>query len=79
MKYAFHVQSTFAAEIAMDLQKAEIVKQVVTMAEKLDLKENDYAIINVHVLDLKVVVQFQEREIHVMTKAEADAAGLPDK
>jgi hypothetical protein len=46
------------------------------MAEKLDLGENDSAILDVQEQGLKVVVLFSSRIIHVLTKEEAREAGL---
>jgi hypothetical protein len=79
MKAAFRVRSTFKAQVAMDRRKPEIVKEAVTMAEKLDRKKNDAAIFDVHDFELKVVVQLRLRAIRIVTKEEADAAELPDK
>jgi hypothetical protein len=71
------VKSTFAAEVAMDLDKQQIIDDAVAMAEKLDLGENDSAIFDVQELGLKVEVRFASGIIHVMTVEEAKKAGLP--
>jgi hypothetical protein len=78
MRAAFRVQSTLQAEVAMDLDKQRIITECVAQAEKLDLGEGDCATFDVHGLGLKVVVRFASRVIHVMTKEEAQRAGLPD-
>src|SRR5271166_6426603 len=71
MRYAFRVKSTFCAEVAMDTDKPEIIKEIVTEAENLRLGQGETAIFDVADLDLKVVVRFVERIIHVMTREEA--------
>ena len=77
MRYAFRVKSTFAAEVTLDLDKQRIVKEVVTEAEKLDLRQGESAIFHVDVTSLKAVVDFDARSIHFMTCEEYDKAGLP--
>ena len=44
MIYAFRVNSSFRAEVAMDLRKQEIVRDLVVLAEELDLGEKDCAV-----------------------------------
>jgi hypothetical protein len=61
----------------MGLKKNDIINDIVTEAEKLDLGEKDYAIYDVYQLDLKAVIQFACREIHVMTVDEAKKVALP--
>jgi hypothetical protein len=77
MRAAFQVKSTFLAEVGMDLDKTRIITEVVAQAEKLDLGTGDYAIFDIHNPDLKAVVRFASRIIHVMTPDEAEKAGLP--
>jgi hypothetical protein len=77
MRYAFRVKSTFLAEVAMDLDKHAIINELVTEAEKLSLGANDYAIFDVHALNLKAVVRFASRIIHVMTREEYEQTSLP--
>jgi hypothetical protein len=79
MKAAFRVQNSQAAVVLMGQQRAKIVEEVVKSAVKLSLEQNDHAIFDHHELGLKIVVQMQDRQIHIMTKREADAGGLPDK
>src|ERR1700722_8735466 len=61
MRYAFRVKSTFAAEVTLDLDKQRIVKEVVTEAEKLDLRQGESAIFHVDGTSLKAVVDFVAR------------------
>jgi hypothetical protein len=77
MRAAFRVRNTFLAEVAMDLDKQAIITDVVAEAEKLDLGANDYAIFDIHPLNLKAVVRFHSRIIHVMTCEEAARTTLP--
>jgi hypothetical protein len=79
MRAAFSLKSTRAAKVAMGRRQVEILDDAVAIVEKLDPGEDDYAILEVKDLDLKVVVQFGHRIIHVMTCAEAKQSGLPDK
>jgi hypothetical protein len=79
MKAMFHVQSSQAAVVLMGQQRSKIIEEVVKSAEKLSLEKNDHAIFDHHKLGLKIVVQMQDRQIHIMTKREADAGGLPNK
>jgi hypothetical protein len=77
VRYAFRVTSSFLAEVAMDLDKERIIKELITEAEKLGLNENDYAVFQLDDLGLKVVVRFAQRLIHVMTNEEAATLGIP--
>jgi hypothetical protein len=77
MRAAFRAESTFLAEMAMDLDKQAIVTDLVAEAEKLDLGANDYAIFDIRHLNLKAVVRFHRRIIHVMTCEEAARTKLP--
>jgi hypothetical protein len=60
MRAACRVLNSFAAEVAMDLDKQQIINDALAMAEKLDLGEHDYAIFDVHELGLKAVVRFTD-------------------
>ena len=77
MIYTFRIQSSQAATVRMGLKKNDIINDIVTAAEKLDLGEKDYAIYDVHQLGLKAVIQFARREIHVITVEEANSVALP--
>jgi hypothetical protein len=77
MNYSFRVVSTQASKVRMGLKTKEIIKEIVTEAEKLNLGEKDHANFDVQDLGLKVIVQFATRTIHVMTVEEAKTSGLP--
>jgi hypothetical protein len=77
MIYTFRVLSSRASLVRMGLRKNDIVNDIVTEAEKLDLGDKDHALFDHHALKLKIVVQFARREIHVMTAQEAKKAKLP--
>ena len=73
----FHLRcSEAAAAVLGKKRRREVVKQVVTTAEKLSPDAGDYAIFDVHELPLKVIVHFATREVWIMTRKEADHAGL---
>lgn len=55
MRYEFRCKNTFAAEVAMDLDKQQIITDLVAEAEKLPLDKGDYAIFDVSELGLKAV------------------------
>jgi hypothetical protein len=74
---AFRVTSTFLAEVAMDRDKQAIITDLVAGAEKLGLEAGDYAIYDLPDLNLKAVVRFHSRIIHVMTCEEAARTKLP--
>lgn len=77
MRNAFQVQCTLQAEVALDLRKQKIVSDLINEAEKVDLGEGDYALYDIHHLDLKAVVRFASRIIEIMTRAEYETTTLP--
>ena len=77
MVYSFNVKTTLLAKTVLGEQRVPIVKEIITAAEKLELGENDYAIYDLHDLELKVIVRFASRTIHIMSKKEADEIDLP--
>ena len=79
MIYRFNVLSTPAAKVRMGLKINDIIKGIVTEAEKLALQENESAVFELQSLELKVVVQFVHATIQVMTVLQAQEAGISDK
>lgn len=78
MKYAFRVQTTEGAfRLTTEAERDAITGQTVKDAEKHDLKQGDYAFFHVGT-KLRVVVDFANQQIHIMTTAEYVQAGLPD-
>jgi hypothetical protein len=67
-----------AALVPRDV-RLKIIEEAVAKAEKLGLEAGASAIFDIHALQLKVVVDFHGRVVHLLTKDEADALGLPDK
>jgi hypothetical protein len=58
--------------------RAELVKWAVSEAEKLNPSKEDFVFFHEHQHDLRVLVDFIKREIHIMTAEEAKEAGLLD-
>jgi hypothetical protein len=76
--FAFRLR--YSAAVAMMLNqdaRAEIVKQAVTMTERRAPDAGESAIFQFFDPNLRVVVQFAERMIWVLTSEEADRAGVP--
>jgi hypothetical protein len=59
--------------------RLKIIKDAVAKAEKLGLDADASAIFDIHDLQLKVVEDLHGRVVHLLTKDEADALGLPNK
>jgi hypothetical protein len=77
MKYALSLRSSRDALAAMGADKQTILDGIVADVEKLPLEQGDYAIFDVQDPDLKVIVQFQSRIIHVLTLNEYHQTTLP--
>jgi hypothetical protein len=59
--------------------RTQIITEVVASAERLAAGAGETAIYDVHSYRLKVIVRFAERCVWILTRDEAERAGLPDR
>ena len=79
MKYQLRMKVSPGAAFFPREHWMAIIKEAMIQAEQMKLGPKDFAIFDENVNGLKVVIDWGKMEAHVMTKDEADQAGLPDK
>jgi hypothetical protein len=76
---AFRVVASIGASFLSQPERERIVLEAVKEAKDLEPNENDVVYCDVAAADLRVVVLFAKREVHIMTSKEAAEIGLPGK
>lgn len=80
MQYNFTMRMSQAVHQSIPKRtRDQIVLDAVKAAERAATNEGDAMIFDCHECNLKVVVQFSERLVVLMTKDEAERGGLPDR
>jgi hypothetical protein len=79
MKYTLRIKvSPEAYQLTTPEERSAIATSAMKKAEQMDLRPNDVAIFD-GLSNLKVVISWGTKAIHIMTKGEADVAYLPNK